>query len=75
MTFSKAFAMTENPTAILTKSEKVEHLICADLTPKNCTARDGDLRCTLDASHRNLRTSHMHRNENGSFVFFREVQK
>jgi hypothetical protein len=75
MTFNKAFAMTEKPFAILTKSKKAEHLSNTNLETKNCRARNGDLRCTLDAQHRELNTAHAHRNEDGSLVMFHEVQK
>lgn len=75
MTFSKAFAMTEKPFAILTKSEKTKRLIETSLEPRNCRARNGDLRCVLDAVHRELNTAHAHRNADGSLVMFQEVQK
>jgi len=41
--------------------ERFHRLSTADLEPKDCKARNEDLRCVLDAHHVELGTRHMHR--------------
>jgi hypothetical protein len=73
--FTPHFEMSEKPSPILTKPKKVELLANTNLETKNCRARNGELRCTLDVQHRELNTAHAHRNADGSLVMFQEVQK
>ncbi|VVB52994.1 Uncharacterised protein [uncultured archaeon] len=51
--------------------ERFHRLANTDLQTKNCRARSGDFRCTLDAHHRELGTAHVHRNANGTLTAFR----
>ncbi len=57
--------------AELTVADKVTRLSETDLSARSCKARNGNLRCTLDAHHRNLGSAHIHRTDDGSLVSFR----
>ena len=57
--------------AELIANEKIQKLSETDLAPKSCRARSSDgLRCCLDAHHRFLNSSHLHRNEDGALISF-----
>ena len=70
MTFIPSITIVDKPLAILTKSKKVELLANTNLETRRCRTRNGDLRCFLDAQHKELGTKHLHRNQNGSLVSF-----
>jgi hypothetical protein len=70
MIYTPPFALSEKPSPILTKTKKVELLANTNLETRRCRARNEDLRCFLDAQHKELGTKHLHRNQNGSLVSF-----
>lgn len=57
--------------AELTQDQKVQKLAETDLSQKSCRARSNGKVCVLDAQHKGLGTSHVHRHEDGRLEAFR----
>jgi len=60
--------------AELTKDQRVQKLSETDLAPKSCRARCGDLRCTLDAHHRNLGSAHIAMGDSGALISWKDTE-
>ncbi len=60
--------------AELTQNQKVQKLAETDLSQKSCRARSGDLRCTLDAHHRNLGSAHIAMGDSGALISWKDTE-
>ncbi len=61
--------------AELTKDQRVQKLSETDLSARSCKARNGNLRCTLDAHHhKGLGTAHIAMGEGGALISWKETE-
>ncbi len=68
MNHDKSFASSEG----ITGASIVKFDTLRKEGPADCRARQGRLRCCLDSIHREMGTSHLHRDEDGTISYFRD---